>query len=141
MATKAIHNLTHSFYFVTITCFKWLSLFETSKIYGYFPKWIDQMNKRGVTISGYVIMPNHLHLLVFLRPQCTNLNVLIGNSKRFLAYEIVKRLKEAGQKKTLDILTNGVMPEEQKKGKPELCDRVRDEALSHNKSGSLDSKA
>ncbi|MCF6359819.1 MAG: hypothetical protein L3J29_03560 [Cyclobacteriaceae bacterium] len=25
--------------------------------------------------------------------------------------------------------------------KPELCDRVRDEALSHNKSGSLDSKA
>ncbi len=25
--------------------------------------------------------------------------------------------------------------------KPGLCDRVRDEALSHNKSGSLDSKA
>ncbi len=25
--------------------------------------------------------------------------------------------------------------------KPELYDRVRDEALSHNKSGSLDSKA
>jgi len=37
-------------------------------------------------------MPNHLHLLIFVNEN-ENINKLLANGKRFLAYEIVKRLE------------------------------------------------
>ncbi|MFZ1800435.1 MAG: hypothetical protein WAU24_11280, partial [Chitinophagaceae bacterium] len=43
-------------------------------------------------IEGFVIMPNHLHLLIFTNENDT-INMLLANGKRFLAYEIVKRLE------------------------------------------------
>ncbi len=117
MATKINHTLTNTFYFVTITCFKWLPLFEASNVYDYFSEWTNHLKKGGITISGYVFMPNHLHLLVFVHPKCLDFNKLIGNAKRFLAYEIVKRLKWNMQTNLLEQLVNGVRKEELAKGK------------------------
>ncbi|MGB3464415.1 MAG: hypothetical protein WBA74_04060, partial [Cyclobacteriaceae bacterium] len=53
-------------------------------------------------IIGYVIMPNHCHILLYqnLRSEKT-INDKVSNGKRFLAYEIVKRLKD---KKNFDLL-------------------------------------
>ena len=117
MSTKTKHTLTDTFYFITITCFKWLPLFEASNVYEYFSEWTKHLNKGGITISGYVFMPNHLHPLVFVHPKCLNFNKLIGNSKRFLAYEIVKRLKMNRKINLLELLAKGVRKEEQTKGK------------------------
>ena len=36
------------------------------------------LNKGGVLLSGYVFMPNHLHLLVYVTANTKNLNKLIG---------------------------------------------------------------
>jgi REP element-mobilizing transposase RayT len=60
-------------------------------------------------------MPNHIHLLIFLPENAPELMLVIGNAKRFMAYEIVKRLKN--RQDILDILESGVKPPERKKGK------------------------
>lgn len=62
-------------------------------------------------------MPNHVHLLVYLTPGCKGLNKIIGDSKRFFAYEIVKRLEQKRESNLLDVLKAGVQENERKKGK------------------------
>lgn len=59
-------------------------------------------------LSGFVIMPNHIHLLVYVEDNCKGVNVVIGEAKRFMAYEIVKRLKNLGETEVLQTLMAGV---------------------------------
>ena len=61
-------------------------------------------------------MPNHIHFLVFLNENI-DLNVAISEGKRFLAYEIVKRLKQQSEFSLLKVLEEGVFANEKKKGK------------------------
>ena len=42
-------------------------------------------------------MPNHLHALIVFRDMSKSINTIIGNGKRFMAYEIIKRLKERSE--------------------------------------------
>lgn len=53
-------------------------------------------------------MPNHVHALIGFRNTGQSINTIIGNGKRFMAYEIVKRLKENGEDELLKILSNEV---------------------------------
>ena len=104
MPTHSKHSDLNQFYFVTFTCYKWLPLLEKSVIYDYLPKWIKEINKRGILVCGYVFMPNHIHLLVYSQEQSKGLNHVIGEAKRFLAYEIVSRLKQKKETKLLENL-------------------------------------
>ncbi len=61
-------------------------------------------------------MPNHVHVLLHFLQMPKSLNIVIGNAKRFLAYEIVKRLKEKKVNDILDMLHAGVKQREKKKG-------------------------
>ena len=117
MSTHTKHHGVNTFYFVTFTCYKWLSLIHKTNLYGYFQKWSSQLSKRGVSISAYVIMPNHVHFLFYVDESCIDFNKAIGESKRFLAYEIVKRLKNQNETEVLRALSEGVQESEKKKGK------------------------
>jgi len=117
MSTHSKHETTDAFYFVTFTCHRWLPLLEKTCIHTYFPEWISQLDKRGISLCGYVLMPNHLHLVVFVHDSSKGLNSVIGEGKRFMAYEVVKRLKELKEVGLLKLLTEGVQLEEAKKGK------------------------
>ena len=86
MATHVNHFEKEAFYFVTFTCFKWLPLIEITSLYEYMKGWSNQLSKRGVKLSGYVIMPNHIHLLVYVEDSYRGLNIVIGEAKRFMAY-------------------------------------------------------
>ena len=57
-------------------------------------KWFDYLTSHNHRIIAYVIMPNHIHLLLAYRQADQSLNKLIGNGKRFLAYGIVKNLQQ-----------------------------------------------
>lgn len=82
-------------YFITFTCYRWLYLFEEGKCYDVVYKWFDHLKSKGHYITGYVIMPNHVHALIgFRNTQGKSINTIVGNGKRFMAYEIVKRLTE-----------------------------------------------
>ena len=58
-------------------------------------------------------MPNHIHLLVFIKERSKGLNHVMGE----LAYEIVSCLKQDGQTELLKVLPQGVQENERKKGK------------------------
>ena len=57
-------------------------------------------------------MPNHLHSLVFTKNEKDVINFIIGESKRFMAYEIVSRLKKKGRTDLLKILHDSVTQNE-----------------------------
>ena len=103
-------------YFVTFTCYKWLSLIQETNTYDGVYKWFDSLYSHNIYVTGYVIMPNHVHALLYFPEMPKSLNTVIGNAKRFLAYEIVKRLEELKANSLLDTLHAGVKKRERKKG-------------------------
>ena len=61
-------------------------------------------------------MPNHLHCILYFPDEHFDLGKIIGNAKRFMAYEIVRRLKVMNLDNTLTILKNGLTDRKIKKG-------------------------
>jgi REP element-mobilizing transposase RayT len=104
-------------YFITFTCYRWLPLIEITDAYDLVYKWFDTMVSKGHAITGYVIMPNHLHLLLYYNGGLQSLNTVVGNGKRFMAYGIVSRLKSMGEQRLLAILADGVCESDHKRGK------------------------
>jgi REP element-mobilizing transposase RayT len=117
MATHTKQIKQEIFYFITFTCYKWLPLIEKSNLYEYIKAWAEELSVRGIKISGYVIMPNHIHLLVYVDKSCKGLSLVMGEAKRFMAYEIVKRLTILKKGALLKTLSAGVQKEERVKGK------------------------
>ncbi|MBL6962277.1 MAG: hypothetical protein ISR55_00475 [Bacteroidetes bacterium] len=75
------------------------------------------MKKKRMFNSGYVIMPNHLHMLIGTHEENIKIEKVIGNAKRFMAYDIVKILKNRKMNDLLYVLENGVTKSERKNGK------------------------
>ena len=115
MSTHTQHTENFETYFCTLTCYKWLPLFETANFYAAVYNWFDHLKARRCYILGYVIMPNHLHALLY--PTQGSLNKFTANGKRFMAYEMVKRLEQGKRYALLKELEQGVQPNEKQKGK------------------------
>lgn len=79
-------------------------------------KWFDYLKTQGHFITGYVIMPNHIHALIDFSRSTKKLNTVIGDGKRFKAYDIVKRLKEREETETLMLLENAVQSKDKANG-------------------------
>ena len=80
-------------------------------------KWFDHLKSKGNYIISYVIMPNHIHLLIGLRNTGKNLNNIVGNGKHFIAYEIVNRLRAQSKEQILEQMAEGVNDTDRKRGK------------------------
>lgn len=105
-------------FFITLTCCRWLPLFDESSGYDAVYKWFEYLKKNGHYICGYVIMPNHLHVLVtFRNTQGQSINSIVGNGKRFMAYDLVKRLKYLRKEELLKMLGSFVDKKEKLNGK------------------------
>jgi len=107
---------SNSIYFITFTCYKWLPLFQLTNAYDTVYKWFDHLNSNNIHVVGYVIMPNHVHVLLYFPGMTKSLNTVIGNGKRFMAYEIIKRLQKSKEEVILDKLHSAVKKTEKKKG-------------------------
>ena len=105
-----------SIYFVTFTCFKWKCLFDLSDAWNAAYKWFDALFRKGIRVTGYVVMPNHIHSLLYFPEMPGSLNSIIGNAKRFMAYDIVAGLEKRKQGALLDELHGYVNENEKKKG-------------------------
>jgi len=125
----------NSFYFISFTCYEWLHLFEEASAYDAVYKWFDYLHAKTMFVTGYVIMPNHLHVLLYFPEMPKSLNTIIGNAKRFMAYEIIKKLEEKRAHKLLDHLHNCVKKREQKKGQ---IHKVFDESFDAKDCYSMD---
>lgn len=109
MAVRRAQEEKHKIYYCTFTCYNWIPLIEKTNLYDHIYSWFDLMKREHKNqVLGYVIMPNHIHLLLFVSESSPEINKLIGNGKRFMAYEIVKRLKEQQDEQLLNQLREGV---------------------------------
>ena len=68
----------------------------------------NYLKSKGHYVSGYVIMPNHVHAVIGFRKTNEPINTIIGNGKRFIAYEIINRLKVKDEAELLSKLSLGV---------------------------------
>jgi len=95
-------------FFITFTCHRWLPLIDKVNGYDIIYKWFDYLKSKGHFINGYVIMPNHVHTLISFIETRQSINTIIGNGKRFMAYEIIERLKQANAIELLEKLAQSV---------------------------------
>ena len=83
-------------YFITCTVNKWVDIF-TRKTYTDIVK--DSLNycvdKKGLYIYGYVIMSNHVHLLIQAKEE--NLSDILHDFKKFTSQTIIKTIQENKQ--------------------------------------------
>ncbi len=99
---------TEGLFFITFTCYNWLPLIAETNAYDLVYKWFNYLKQQNHYIVGYVIMPNHVHVMIDFNHSLKKLNTVIGDGKRFLAYDIINRLKEKGSATLLTTLANGV---------------------------------
>jgi REP element-mobilizing transposase RayT len=104
-------------FFITFTCYKWISLFEITDGYDAVYKWFNHLKSKGHYICGYVIMPNHVHAMIGFKKTSQALATIIGNGKRFIAYQIVSRLRQQDNSKVLLQLEQGVNDTDHSRGK------------------------
>lgn len=115
MSVRSNHTNVYATYFCSFTCYRWISLFEITQSYDCVYNWFEYLKSKNIDIIAYVIMPNHLHCILYFREHQFNLNTIISNAKRFMAYEIIKRL-ERSDINLLSQLADAVTSRESKKG-------------------------
>jgi hypothetical protein len=103
--------------FITFTCHKWLHLIDITNGYDLVYKWFDHLKKEGHYIIGYQTMPNHIHAIIAFRNTGKDINKAIGGGKRFMAYEIISRLKKMERNDILQQLEEAVNASDRKRGK------------------------
>lgn len=103
-------------YFITFTCYGWWPLIELSNGFNVVYNFFTALSRQHHTVLASVIMPNHLHLLLHYSGG-KSLNTVIGNGKRFMAYEIVTLLKKKGEEAFLKKLQAEVKARDRNRGK------------------------
>ena len=117
MAVRKKHSSEYATYFITLTCTNWLPLIDITNSYDCIYSWFSKLKSTyHADVVAYVIMPNHLHLILHFNHHEFNLNSVISNGKRFLAYTIIHRLVKAEKGDLLQELRNAVTENEYKKG-------------------------
>jgi hypothetical protein len=104
-------------YFITFTCTNWLPLFKICNAYNTVYNWFNHLKEQGHYIIGYVIMPSHVHAIIAFVNTSKSINTTIADGKRFIAYELIKRLKENNRNLILNELNNDLNNTEKKEGK------------------------
>ena len=97
MPVKRTIPYSSGIFFITFTCHQWLPLIDTTNGYDIIYNWFEHLKSKGHYINGYVIMPNHVHALISFVNTGQSINTIIGNGKRFMAYEIIQRLQQQGE--------------------------------------------
>ena len=118
MATRIRDFVPQRIYFITFTIYNWIKVFTDEKYFYLVYKWFDYMKENyDNRIHGYVIMPNHVHLLLFISELSPDDSTLIQNAKRFMAYDIVKYLKADMKTNLLKIFSDAAEVEKGAKHK------------------------
>ena len=108
MPVKQTIPYNSGIFFITFTCHQWLPLIDKTSGYDIVYNWFDHLKSKGHYINGFVIMPNHVHALISFIDTKQSINTIIGNGKRFMAYEIIERLKTNNEILLLEQLASNV---------------------------------
>lgn len=117
MAVKKRQVETDAVYYITFTCFQWKHLIRITNAYDSIYKWFSYLRTKNIEVLGFVIMPNHVHFMIYIPSDGPELSKLMYNGKRFLGYEIVKRLKIQMEEKLLQEMARAVNPSDKRNNK------------------------
>jgi putative transposase len=84
MPVKQTIPYDHGTFFITFTCYQWLPLIDKVNGYDIVYTWFDYLKTQGHFINVYVIMPNHVHVIISFTETRQSINTIIGNGKRFI---------------------------------------------------------
>lgn len=83
-------------FFVTTTCYKWYKLLEMNACKDIVTESILFLNDKYKTdVLGYVIMPNHIHLVLYFK-KLNQLSNWMRDLKKFTAVMIRKEIENCG---------------------------------------------
>jgi hypothetical protein len=91
-------------------------LIEETSSYHLVYNWFEYLHKHNHSIAGYVIMPNHVHALIDFAESAKKINTIIGNGKRFIAYELIERLKKSLQNPNIKSIRESRKSQRKRKG-------------------------
>ena len=96
------YNIVNCVHFITINTYKRIRLFKNEKNCQII---VNNLNfyrsKYGYKLIAYVVMPDHLHLLLLLNKKCNNISKVIQDFKSHSAKEIVYTNVKGGRKSLL----------------------------------------
>ena len=92
MAKLARYQQCGCFHFVTFSCYRRRALLGTATAYSIFAQELEAVRLRhGFVVAGYVLMPEHVHLLVG-EPRISSLSVAL----QVLKQQTSRKLKASG---------------------------------------------
>ena len=96
------YNIENQVHFITIDTYKKIKIFDNENLYQII---IDNLNfyreKFSFKLIAYVIMPNHIHLLIQLSEKYNNISKVMQDFKSHSAKEIVNYFKAGRRKPSL----------------------------------------
>ena len=125
MPVRYEQHFHNGLYFITFTCYKWLPLFEITNGYSQVYCWFDVLVEQGSHIVAYVIMPNHIHVIIAFNEHPQSINTRMGSGKRFIAYGLIDRLEDHKNSVILKTLSDAVNNTDRKRGKKHHVLKVR----------------
>jgi REP element-mobilizing transposase RayT len=85
MAIRTKHQITGNTRFIPFTCYNWISLFEITQSYDLVYKWLKLADEiYQIKTLAFVIMPNHVHLLLYLTDDQVDLNKVLSATQNGL---------------------------------------------------------
>jgi len=89
---RRYHDSGHS-HFVTFSCYRRQPNFSSGEIYDLFPECLERMRRRfDMCVYGYVVMPEHVHLLLSEPEKGT-----LADAIHYLKLSFAKRVKLLSQ--------------------------------------------
>ncbi len=83
-------------HFITFSCYQRRPLLDTPPCRDLFVRILEETRSRfGIVIVGYVVMPEHVHLLIS-EPENSNHSVVVQVLKQRFAHELLERLRQRG---------------------------------------------
>ncbi len=104
MSVRTDHQKDGGVFFCTFTCFRWLPMIDRVSMYEWMHDWFRRLHAEGERMVGYVIMPNHLHILLLVQ-EGHSINRILAEGKRFMSHEIRKRLLEGDDQDVLALFS------------------------------------
>ncbi|MBI1804735.1 MAG: transposase [Ignavibacteria bacterium] len=109
---KIIKEKETELYFLTATIVEWTPIFLSHKYFGVIIESLKHcQDKKELRIAGFVIMPNHLHMIA-AGSTSHPLSETLRDFKHYTAVQIIKTLQEANQTRMLNIFQQAAAMDE-----------------------------
>ena len=105
--TRRASNEAGQLHFLTLSCWKGWPLLSKDRSRGWCIEAFDRMRRElDVAIVAYVIMPEHIHLLILPRQRNYEIRRILASIKSPVSRQAKSHLVETGQTAWLDRLTS-----------------------------------